>query len=182
LSDITVSIISVIGIYPNNSGWTRRITALASGLAQNKVNVRLFVPSLERGHESDYKEGFEVIGTDSLNGIATKYPIGPSGVKLHLRAVTRIERDLKKYGPTDLIQAEILKASLEGLAISRSLNRPFVLDEHNVEALLWYRTGPDQRAWKRLAIFEKFAVRNASYVLAVSEIEKRMLSKLYGVR
>jgi glycosyltransferase involved in cell wall biosynthesis len=182
LTDLSVSIVSVMGVHPNSSGWTRRITALATGLAQNKVNVRLFVPSSELGDETSEMIGLEIVGTDALNGISTKYPIGPSGIKSHLLAVSRIEREVKKFGPADLIQAEILKASLEGLVIAKSLNKPCVLDEHNVEALLWYRTGPNQRAWKRLAVFERFAVRNSSYVLTVSQLEKRLLSRTYGVK
>jgi glycosyltransferase involved in cell wall biosynthesis len=171
-----------MGVQPNNTGWTRRITALAAGLAKNKVNVRLFVPSSEMGGQPSQNERFEIVGVDVLNGIATRYPIGPWGIRSHLGALARIEMNVRKFGPTDLIQAEILKASLEGMVIAKSLNRPLVLDEHNVEALLWYRMGPKQRAWKRLALLERFAVNNSSCVLTVSELEKRILSRTYGVK
>jgi glycosyltransferase involved in cell wall biosynthesis len=181
LTDLSVSIISVMGVHPNSTGWTRRITALAEGLARNKVNVRLFVPSSELSDEPSQGEGFEIVGSDALNGIATRYPIGPSGIASHLRAISRIERNVKKFGPADLIQAEILKASVEGLAIARSLGRPFVLDEHNVEALLWYRMGSSRRAWRRLALLERLAARNSSYVLAVSQLEKRIICRTYRV-
>ncbi|HXW37472.1 MAG TPA: glycosyltransferase family 4 protein [Nitrososphaerales archaeon] len=181
MTKVSISIVSGARVYPLDTGQNRRISALAEGLASNGLEVRLFVPCQLEERQYPSRRGLEVIETKALNGIATKYPIGPSGALANLSAITRVLKSLGDFAGVDIEQVELLRTAAEGLFIAKAMRIPCVLDEHNVEALLWYRMGRARSAWKRLAVFEGFAVRNFTRVLAVSQMEKRLFCEWYGI-
>jgi sugar transferase (PEP-CTERM/EpsH1 system associated) len=90
-------------------------------------------------------------------------------------------------GGFDLVVCDFLMPAAN---VPRQLPCPAVLFTHNVEAEIWRRhaetaRSPVRRAllttqWRRMLRFERDAVRRFDLVLAVSDIDRRTLVRLYG--
>ena len=91
-------------------------------------------------------------------------------------------------GSADLVVCDFLAPSIN---VPEGLPVPAVLFQHNVEAMIWERHAavPQnplrrwymRRQWQRMRRFEAAECRRFAHVVAVSELDARVMSRDYGV-
>jgi glycosyltransferase involved in cell wall biosynthesis len=96
---------------------------------------------------------------------------------LYLRAAWRLARDLQP----DVIQAELLWTAPAALWLRRRLGVPVVLMQENVEYQKFIRFGLTSPFLKVIRGLEGWACRTADRVVALSDVDRDFMIKLYGV-
>lgn len=77
----------------------------------------------------------------------------------------------------DTVVASTVLSALHGWIVARSLRRPFLFDDHNVEWALM--RGMGQFAWPLMWLLERLACRGAARVTCVSEADRRALVRSF---
>jgi glycosyltransferase involved in cell wall biosynthesis len=109
--------------------------------------------------------------------------------KFTSRAVRQMIQQWDNEGRFDVMVSDFLSASLN---FPRSLRSPAVLFQHNVESALWRRqTQHEPNFFKRSAFkiesakmsrYERAAVNRFNHIIAVSEQDRDLMSKMSGAR
>jgi glycosyltransferase involved in cell wall biosynthesis len=95
----------------------------------------------------------------------------------YYRAAMQAARD---FGP-DIIQAELLWTAPAALWLRKNLGIPVVLMQENVEYQKFVRFGLTSPFLRLVRWLEGWAVRSADRVVALSEVDRDFMIKLYGV-
>jgi len=81
----------------------------------------------------------------------------------------------------DIIQAELLWTALTAYYLKRSLGKPVVLVQENVEYLKFKRMGLGEPFLSFIRYLERWGCRGADKVVALSEVDKGFIVELYGI-
>jgi glycosyltransferase involved in cell wall biosynthesis len=81
----------------------------------------------------------------------------------------------------DILQCEQPWALIPTIVYARKSRIPLVLDEHNVEFLWSLHASRMPVLSPYVYLMERFAISNSELILAVSEVDKKELMKMYGI-
>jgi glycosyltransferase involved in cell wall biosynthesis len=143
---------------------TNQVLALLCYLYSQRGNIDLENPSLEIRYCRE--TAIDRLGYKGL--VANPF---------YYRAAMQAARD---FGP-DIIQAELLWTAPAALWLRKHLGIPVVLMQENVEYQKFVRFGMTSPFLRLVRWLEGWAVRSADRVVALSEVDRDFMVKLYGV-
>ncbi len=92
----------------------------------------------------------------------------------------RDSESFMKISQVDIIHCELLWSALAGIYLKRRFRRPLLLVEHNVESLKFRQMGK-MAYYRFLQRIESFCCEKADKIVAVSEVDKNNLARLYNL-
>lgn len=95
--------------------------------------------------------------------------------KLFDKRVYYISKNLN----ADIVIASTIWSGLNGLNVSKKLNKPFYFDDHNVEFLRFRRTG--SWIWPLIYLMEEYICKRANKIICVSEKDKEYFIKYFKI-
>ena len=141
------------------TGSERRIGAITGEISKIHRTYLLF-PVKERRREAPRPTpNAESVPYSLLSGIRFEKIISPAALLAALRIHRRVG--------CDYIYAHTLWSGLMGLILQSLTGTPLVLDEHNAEYIRFRRTW--SRAWRAVALNERFMCRKADCLFVVSK-------------
>lgn len=157
-----VLVLSYLPIYPANGGGRVRIRELAANLAR-RHEVTLVCPPAE--------------GTPDEAPSFTVHAAGVPGMRqlVDPRGYRTIVDIVRKVRP-DYILAEYIWQSLHANLARLTHEAPVILDAFDVVTERFRRAG--NRLWPLISLLERFALRTADRVFAVSEVDRSQLVRL----
>jgi len=175
-----VGIVSPYNLFPPNSGGKVRIFQIVKNLGELGYSVKLFIPD-ERENIPELKN-VEVCWSEELNSIRKWHSTSLHGVKVLTKSLIKLIKRVRGYKEVDVIQSELLLTALHGLVLKNVLHKRVVLDEHNVETILWYRINRVKRChWRRVWLFEQAVCRRFDHITVTSELDKCLIQRLFSI-
>ncbi len=81
----------------------------------------------------------------------------------------------------DIIQCELLWTAPVGMLLRKKFKKPMILVQENVEFLKFRRFGFSLPMICWIKYLEKMSCQTADHIVAVSEVDKKFIMKLYGI-
>jgi len=175
---LEIGIFSPVNVFPPTFGGAVRIFQIAKSLGEMGCSVHLFIPE---GGTFELKN-VKVYQCRELNNLKESYPIDIPGIRRLCISLGKFMQKLGCYEGVDIIQSQHLVTALHGLTLKNLLRKPAILNEHNVETLVWYQIDQvKRRRWKRLRLLENFALKGFDHILAPTPFDKQVTVISNGV-
>jgi glycosyltransferase involved in cell wall biosynthesis len=172
-----ILVLSPCDVFPPVHGSSTAIYHTLQYLSEtNRVSALLCYLYSQRGEVDLRNPGLEV-------HYCRESPLDRLGYKglmlnpLYYRAAWQLARDFRP----DVIQAELLWTAPAALWLRRRLGVPVVLMQENVEYQKFVRFGLTSPFLKVIRGLEGWACRTADRVVALSDVDRDFMIKLYGV-
>ncbi len=170
-NSLRICIIAPFNVLSSAEGASVRVLKIAQGL--NDFGASVFV--LHYGPERIYSPNFVFIRIRTFN------PFTSANNYVHpfnFFFPNLLKKVLKKYS-INLVQCEQPWSTLPAMLYIKQFEIPCVLDEHNVEFLWSAKASKIPFLAPLNYVIEKIALYCSSIVLVTSEIDKKVLKKIY---
>ena len=169
-----ICIVTADEIFPPASGAPKRVCRIAEQLASEGAEVIV----LHHGQTATSTFGNLQFSNfrpfrASLDSRVYFHPFNPF-------FPSTFRRLLNAFKP-DIVQCENPWSVLPTLFFAKSRNIPCVLDEHNVEVLWSLYSSKVPLLTPYTCVIEKFALNNSNLILATSETDKALISKIFRI-
>ena len=150
-----------------SAGLGASIKNLAYSLKENDISVTVFV------HSQEVDNIFELDGINFIGIQKKRYPF--LGWYLYRKYLQNRINEAIKDKNIDLIEAP----DWTGITAFMKFDTPLILRIHGSDAYFCHLEGRKQKFKNRL--FEKRALKNADYVISVSEFAAKVTKEVFGI-